>query len=59
MIDFDASEIKNWADMPDAPSTFPRLIANLVLGHRSRPVTYRHPRRQLRLDAGMGRITFR
>ena len=31
MIDFDASEIKNWADMPDAPSTFPKLIANLVL----------------------------
>ena len=31
MIDFDASEIKNWADMPEAPSIFPRLIANLIL----------------------------
>ena len=31
MIDFDASEIDNWADMPDADNIFPRLIAKLVL----------------------------
>ncbi len=31
MIDFDAKEIANWADMPDAFHQFPRMISKLIL----------------------------